>query len=92
MLTENNKRNQIELQWIKIVTIFLYVTVIWNVIEGGSSIYFGYQSNDISLFAFGIDSLIEVLSASLVLYHMLFKSFASTSSTTAAACHKCADK
>jgi len=64
-------KQAIQSRWIKIVTVFLYVTVIWNVIEGSVSIYFGYQSNDISLFAFGIDSLIEVLSASLVLYHMI---------------------
>ena len=70
---------ELELRWIKIVTVFLYVTVIWNVIEGGSSVYFGYNSNDISLFAFGIDSLLEVLSASLVLYHMIFKALQSPS-------------
>jgi len=82
MLTGNIKQKQIESRWIKIVTIFLYVTVIWNCIEGGTSIYFGYNTNDISLFAFGIDSLIEVLSASLVLYHMIFKSLPSAFSTT----------
>eukprot|EP00483_Globobulimina_turgida_P012284 UN12306 len=63
-----------EATWIKIVSAFLYITVVWNVIEGAVSIYFGYTGNDISLFAFGIDSWIEVLSASLVLYHMIFSS------------------
>eukprot|EP01083_Nonionella_stella_P066829 176317_1 len=62
---------QLESKWVKIVTAFLYITVIWNVIEGSVSIYFGTFTNDISLFAFGIDSWIEVLSASLVLYHMM---------------------
>ncbi len=37
-------------------------------------LYFGYQANEVSLFAFGIDSYIEVLSASLALYHMICKS------------------
>eukprot|EP01084_Bolivina_argentea_P175125 303316_1 len=72
--------NKMERRWIHIVTAFLYITVIWNVIEGAMSIYFGYQGNDISLFAFGIDSWIEVLSASLVLYHMIFKSLPSVKS------------
>ena len=76
-INKNTKQSVLETRWVKITTIFLYITVIWNCLEGGSSIYFGYQSNDISLFAFGIDSLIEVLSASLVLYHMIFKSFTS---------------
>ena len=96
MLTEDGKQKKMEIRWVKIVTIFMYITVIWNVIEGGSSIYFGYNSNDISLFAFGIDSLIEVLSASLVLYHMLFKSLKSSaksmSETTILNENKCANK
>ena len=61
-------------KWTKIVLTFLSITVIWNVIEATFAIHFGIKSNEESLFAFGIDSLIEVLSASLVLYHMVFNS------------------
>jgi divalent metal cation (Fe/Co/Zn/Cd) transporter len=39
------------------------VTIIFNVIEGLVSIYFGYQDETLTLFGFGIDSFIEVLSA-----------------------------
>ena len=68
------KKENTEKRWINIVTIFLFITVIWNMAEGSVSVYFGYLGGDLSLFAFGIDSWIEVLSASLVLYHMIFKS------------------
>lgn len=64
-------RAQLEARWIKLVAALLYFTVTWNVIEGTSSIYFGYLKSDISLFAFGIDSAIEVFSESLVLWHIL---------------------
>lgn len=74
MIQNYDDKARLEAKWVKIVTVFLYITVVWNVIEGSSSLYFGYLGDDISLFAFGVDSLIEVLSASLVLYHMMCNS------------------
>jgi len=50
--------------------VLLYFTATWNCFEGASSIYFGYIHGNISLFAFGIDSAIEVFSESLVLWHI----------------------
>jgi len=71
---KDKARLQLEAKWIRIVTVVLYITVVWNVIEGASSLWFGYLADDLSLFAFGIGSMIEVLSASLVLYHMMCSS------------------
>jgi len=74
MIQNYDDKVRLEARWVKIVTVILWITVVWNVIEGTSSLYFGYLGDDISLFAFGVDSLIEVLSASLVLYHMMCNS------------------
>jgi divalent metal cation (Fe/Co/Zn/Cd) transporter len=38
-------------------------TILINVLEGAASVYYGYEDGTITLFGFGIDSLIEVVSA-----------------------------
>jgi predicted Co/Zn/Cd cation transporter (cation efflux family) len=43
-------------------------SIVWNLIEGGSGVYFGLQARQLSLTTFGVQSLIEILSASLVLF------------------------
>jgi divalent metal cation (Fe/Co/Zn/Cd) transporter len=45
-----------------------WFTIIYNLIEGIISIRFGYQDDSISLLGFGVDSLIEVGSAFVVLW------------------------
>lgn len=62
---------RLQSRWIRIVSGLLWFTVTWNILEGGSSVYFGYNNMSVSLFAFGIDSAIEVFSESIVLYHIL---------------------
>jgi len=39
-----------------------YFTVVYNLLEGLASVYFGAQDEALTLFGFGIDSFIEVLS------------------------------
>jgi Cation efflux family len=39
-----------------------YFTVVYNLVEGLASVYFGAQDEALTLFGFGIDSFIEVLS------------------------------
>ncbi len=39
------------------------LTVLYNLLEGIISVYFGYQDETLALFGFGMDSFIEVLSA-----------------------------
>jgi hypothetical protein len=41
--------------------------VAYNLVEGGVSIAFGVEEESLSVLSFGVDSLIEVLSAMLVM-------------------------
>jgi divalent metal cation (Fe/Co/Zn/Cd) transporter len=60
--TEHLHRRAIQLEW---------GTTAWNVIEAGIAIGAGLISGSIALIAFGIDSLIEVLSAVALLWRLL---------------------
>ena len=51
--------------WLAIITIF------YNIIEGLVSIYFGAQDETLTLFGFGVDSFIEVLSGAGILAMVL---------------------
>ena len=42
-------------------------TIIYNLIEGAVSVYFGIEKDSISLLGFGLDSFVEVASAIIVL-------------------------
>jgi len=48
------------------------ITILYNLIEGGVSTYFGFQDETLALFGFGIDSFIEVLSA-IGITHMIYR-------------------
>jgi divalent metal cation (Fe/Co/Zn/Cd) transporter len=39
-----------------------YFTVLFNLLEGGASVFFGLQNASLTLFGFGVDSFIEVIS------------------------------
>ncbi len=45
-----------------------YLTIIYNILEGLFAIYFGWKNESLALFGFGIDSFIESLSASGILF------------------------
>ena len=60
--TEHLHRRAIQLEW---------ATTAWNVIEAGIAIRAGLISGSIALIAFGIDSLIEVLSAVALLWRLM---------------------
>ena len=51
--------------WLAIITIF------YNILEGLVSIYFGAQDETLTLFGFGVDSFIEVLSGAGILAMVL---------------------
>ena len=58
-----------DLAWWMSQAIFLsWFTIIYNIIEGIVSIWFGLEDGSIALAGFGFDSLIEVASAMLVLW------------------------
>lgn len=48
------------------------ITILYNIIEGLFSMYFGYEDETIALFGFGIDSFIEVISG-LGIMHMIVR-------------------
>lgn len=43
-------------------------TIVYNLIEGVISVYFGIEENSVSLAGFGVDSFIEVFSAMIVFW------------------------
>ncbi len=47
-----------------------YLTIIWNVFEGGSSVLIGFLTGSVSLFAYGLESSIEVFASSLVVWEL----------------------
>jgi divalent metal cation (Fe/Co/Zn/Cd) transporter len=47
-------------------------TIVYNIIEGLVSIYFGYQDESFTLFGFGVDSFIEAISG-LGIAHMVIR-------------------
>ena len=48
------------------------VTVVYNVIEGAVSVYFGLEDETIALLGFGVDSFVEVISG-LGILHMIMR-------------------
>ena len=48
------------------------VTIVYNLIEGGISIFFGTEDKTLALFGFGVDSFVEVISG-LGIAHMVFR-------------------
>ena len=65
-----------------------YATVAWMVIEAGAAIWSGAQAGSVSLLAFGIDSLIELASAGVLLWRLTVelrhgRAFAETAERTA---------
>ncbi|MGD0038461.1 MAG: hypothetical protein ABSC53_14335 [Bacteroidota bacterium] len=47
-------------------------TILYNIAEGLISMYFGYSNDSLTLFGFGADSFIEVLSG-LGIAHMILR-------------------
>ncbi|MBI4810514.1 MAG: cation transporter [Ignavibacteriales bacterium] len=63
---------QTEKRLYKIALSLAIFTIVYNVIEGLVSIYFGYQDESFTLFGFGVDSFIEALSG-LGIAHMVIR-------------------
>ncbi|MBI5729775.1 MAG: cation transporter [Ignavibacteriales bacterium] len=56
----------------KYAVILAFITVFYNLAEGLISVYFGLQDETLSLFGFGIDSFVEVISG-IGIWHMLIR-------------------
>ncbi|MBI1938653.1 MAG: cation transporter [Ignavibacteriales bacterium] len=50
--------------------ILAYVTIFYNLLEGVVSVFFGLEDETLSLFGFGVDSFVEVISG-IGIWHML---------------------
>lgn len=57
-------------QWIQRAIWLAWVSVAYNLLEGGLSVAFGWSERSVSLFGFGVDSLVEVGTALLVLWRL----------------------
>ena len=53
-------------QWLAVATI------VYNILEGLASVYFGFEDESLALFGFGIDSFIEMLSG-IGIAHMILR-------------------
>lgn len=54
----------------KLALTLAVITVFYNIVEGLFSIFFGLQDETLSLFGFGVDSFVEVISG-IGIWHML---------------------
>lgn len=57
-------------QWHKRANLLALITIGYNVVEGLGSVWFGLADETLSLFGFGVDSFIEVISA-VGIWHMV---------------------
>lgn len=53
---------------IRLAIVLAIITIIYNLIEGAISIYFGMEDETLALFGFGVDSFVEVISGIGVLH------------------------
>ena len=56
--------------WLRRARWLAWFTIVYNVIEAGCAITFGFSDESLALLGFGIDSLIESASAGLVLWRL----------------------
>ena len=56
----------------KIAFVLAFFTITYNIIEGLISVYLGYEDEVLTLFGFGVDSFIEVISG-LGIAHMILR-------------------
>lgn len=56
----------------KLAFALAYITIFYNIVEGIVSVIFGIQDETLSLFGFGVDSFVEVISG-IGIWHMLLR-------------------
>lgn len=59
---------------INLALLLTYVTLGWMTIEGGASLLLGWRSHSLLLEGFGIDSVVELFSAGVLLWRLLVES------------------
>ena len=58
--------------YLKFAVILAIITVVYNILEGVSAIYFGLEDETLALFGFGLDSFVEVISG-IGIWHMVLR-------------------
>jgi divalent metal cation (Fe/Co/Zn/Cd) transporter len=61
-----------KVDYLKFAILLAMVTVVYNVIEGLVSVYFGLEDGTLVLFGFGLDSFVEVISG-IGIWHMILR-------------------
>ncbi len=59
---------------IKLALLLTYVTLGWMTIEGGAALMLGWRSQSLLLEGFGMDSVVELFSAGVLLWRLLVES------------------
>lgn len=57
-------------RWRRSALLLAWVTMVWNTIEAGVSIWAGTRAGSTALVGFGIDAMIETMSATVVLWQL----------------------
>lgn len=57
-------------EFLKVARFLLWVTILYNIVEGIIALWSGFVARSVALIAFGADSYIEVAAASLVLWRL----------------------
>jgi len=60
----------IKKKWMRIAVMLAVFTIVWNLAEGVVSVRFGLEAESLSVISFGVDSMIEVISACFVLWRL----------------------
>ena len=55
---------------VRLALLLTYITIGWMTIEGAASLLLGWASKSLLLEAFGIDSVIELFSAAVLLWRL----------------------
>lgn len=58
-------------KWLRIGLSLVVLTILYNLVESVAAIYFGTEADSIALVGFGIDSLIEISAAALLLWRLI---------------------
>src|SRR5205814_5496342 len=74
-LVQNKMKAQMEsvgsrAEAVRLALLLTYITLVWMTIEGAASLLLGWASKSLLLEAFGIDSVIELFSAAVLLWRL----------------------
>jgi divalent metal cation (Fe/Co/Zn/Cd) transporter len=67
-----NNRIEVRDHLYRLASLLAIVTIAYNLAEGGFSIFFGLEDKTLSLFGFGLDSFVEVISG-VGVWHMILR-------------------